>query len=96
MSILFIVLTCIILGAFESFENHHVVSNNIDMNKVNKSLLTEEIEFLHHMVPHHQDAVDMCNKLLRTAKNDEIVSLCNDIIIQQEKEINLMNNILYQ
>jgi len=53
-----------------------------------------DISFLKHMIPHHQVAVDMSQRLLLHSKNSYTRQLCQDIILEQESEILLMNQML--
>ena len=46
-----------------------------------------DIEYLKHMIPHHQVAIDMSNLLIRKTSNPIILNLCRDIIRKQSYEI---------
>ena len=46
-----------------------------------------EIEYIEHMVPHHQVAIDMSYLLIPKSKNPTIQHLCRDIIRKQSYEI---------
>ncbi len=46
-----------------------------------------DVEYLEHMIPHHQVAIDMSYSLIPTTKNPIILHLCRDIIRKQEYEI---------
>jgi uncharacterized protein (DUF305 family) len=46
-----------------------------------------DIEYLEHMIPHHQVAIDMSNLLIPISKNPIIQHLCRDIIRKQSYEI---------
>jgi uncharacterized protein (DUF305 family) len=46
-----------------------------------------DLEYLEHMIPHHQVAIDMSNLLIPTINNPQILHLCRDIIRKQEYEI---------
>lgn len=46
------------------------------------------------MIPHHQVAVDMSIRVLQHTKNQTIIKLANDIIINQKYEIWYMKNLL--
>ena len=46
-----------------------------------------DIEYLEHMIPHHQVAIDMSNLLIPHTKNPIILHLCRDIIRKQSYEI---------
>ncbi len=51
-----------------------------------------EKEFIIGMIPHHQGAVDMANKLLQdNTVSPELKKFANDIIKAQEGEIKMMN-----
>ncbi len=52
-----------------------------------------DLEYLEHMVPHHQVAVDMSNMLIPHITNPTILHLCRNIIKKQEYEITEMNTI---
>ena len=46
-----------------------------------------DLEYLEHMIPHHQVAIDMSNLLIPKTNNPTILHLCRDIIRKQEYEI---------
>jgi len=46
-----------------------------------------DLEYLEHMIPHHQVAVDMSNLLIPKTNDPFILHLCRDIIRKQEYEI---------
>ena len=50
-----------------------------------------DIEYLEHMIPHHQVAIDMSNMLIPYSKDPIILHLCRDIIRKQSYEIWEMN-----
>ena len=50
-----------------------------------------DLEYLDHMIPHHQVAIDMSNLLIPNINNPTILQLCRDIIIKQNYEIWEMN-----
>ena len=50
--------------------------------------------YMHHMIPHHQVAVDMSKKILKTTNNDFIIYLAYRIIRGQQLEITNLYNLL--
>ena len=50
--------------------------------------------FLEHMIPHHQVAIIMSNRLLKHTNNTHIIRICYEIITSQRSEILKMNHIL--
>ena len=46
-----------------------------------------DLEYLEHMIPHHQVAIDMSNMLIPNTKNPQMLHLCRDIIRKQGYEI---------
>jgi len=46
-----------------------------------------DIEYLEHMIPHHQVAIDMSKRLEPNISSDIILTLCRDIIRKQKYEI---------
>jgi Uncharacterized protein conserved in bacteria len=55
-----------------------------------------DLEYLEHMIPHHQVAIDMSKLLIPNINDDIILHLCRDIIRKQEYEIWEMNMMLKQ
>lgn len=53
-----------------------------------------EIEFLTHMIAHHQIAVDVSRVMITKTDSPHIMSLCYDIIRTQEHEIAKMRDLL--
>ena len=51
-------------------------------------------EYLEHMIPHHQVAVDMSKRLLEHTRNDFMITFAYRIIRSQQEEISYMNNLL--
>ena len=50
--------------------------------------------YLEHMIPHHQVAIDMSKRLLLHTNNSYLLQFANNLIIEQQGEIFLMNNLL--
>ena len=50
--------------------------------------------YINHMIPHHQIAIDMSKKILKSTNNDFIIYLAYRIIRSQQSEIYELNNIL--
>ena len=50
--------------------------------------------YLEHMIPHHQVAVDMSKRLLLHTNNTYLMEFCRKLIINQQGEIFYMNNLL--
>jgi uncharacterized protein (DUF305 family) len=59
-----------------------------------KSKLTDR-EYLEHMIPHHQVAIDMSKILIRQTKWVELQKILREVIWVQEIEIEIMNKLLY-
>ena len=59
----------------------------------NNMILTDK-QYIDHMIPHHQVAVDMCKILLTHTKSDFLIYLAYRMIRGQESEIILLNNLL--
>ena len=68
-------------------EEHHFVM------KHNKNKITDE-EFLKHMIPHHQVAVNMSKRLLKHTNNPFLMEFSRKIIQGQQEEIWRMKGIL--
>jgi uncharacterized protein (DUF305 family) len=51
-------------------------------------------DFLKHMIPHHQVAVDMSKRIMKNTINPNIIYLARNIIYKQSDEILFMENVL--
>lgn len=65
------------------------------MKHLNNMVLTDTM-YIHHMIPHHQVAVDMSKVLLTNTHNVFMIHLANRIIKSQQEEIILLNQLLSQ
>jgi len=85
---------------YEIWEMKNMKIGNDNLNNDNKSHnmdynnIITEIDFLKHMIPHHQVAIDISIKLLLYTINPYMISLAKNVIIQQRFEIIRMNDIL--
>ena len=64
------------------------------MSEINPNPCTDnltDLEYLEHMIPHHQVAIDMSELLIPHTSNPVILHLCRDIIRKQKYEIWEMN-----
>jgi uncharacterized protein (DUF305 family) len=53
-----------------------------------------EKNYLDHMIPHHQVAIDMSKRLLLHTNHSYLIDFCRKLIIDQQNEIYYMNNLL--
>lgn len=53
--------------------------------------ISSEEEFIKHMIPHHQEAVDTASRLTAMTQNPELKELTANIVTAQENEIAMMN-----
>jgi len=60
----------------------------------NGSMMAQNIDqhFIVQMIPHHEGAIAMAKIALERSKRPEIISLANDIIVSQQKEIDDMRS----
>ena len=86
-----------LISNFENKMNH---SNHQNINMKNDSgsnpctdKLTD-LEYLEHMIPHHQVAIDMSKRLLLHTNHTYLLDFCRKLIIDQQSEIYTMNNLL--
>ena len=54
----------------------------------------DDNEYLKHMIPHHQVAIDMSKKLIKVTTNPIMIELCREIIWQQQYEIQMMTSVM--
>ena len=83
--ILTLLLSLIIISIFESY--------NENFKDPCKDYLSDN-EYLEHMIPHHQVAIDMSKELIKVTKNPIMIDFCRKIIWQQEYEIQMMSSVM--
>ena len=85
-------------GSDKYLENkEQFISENINRNRNIKNPCTDylsDTEFLEHMIPHHQVAIDMSVDLMKVTKSPIMKNICRKIIWQQRYEITMMNAIM--
>ena len=67
--------------------NHNNSNHNIDSKSNPCTDKLTDIEYLEHMIPHHQVAIDMSELLESNTTNPIMLHLCRDIIRKQGYEI---------
>lgn len=82
-------MTAILLVSYKRYESF----DNFKSDYPCRVFLTDK-DFLKHMTPHHQVAVDMCKILLKHTKSDFLIYLAYRMIREQESEIILPNDML--
>jgi uncharacterized protein (DUF305 family) len=63
---------------------------------VTNKMIMNVTQYLQHMIPHHQVAIDMSTRLLLYTKNPYLISLAYKIIVDQKKEILKMTGLLHK
>lgn len=90
--LLFIVLLGLFkINTFEFFDNNH---NHINKKSEPCSDDLSDVEYLIHMIPHHQVAIDISLLLQKKTKNPIMQNILRILIWTQEYEIYLMKNML--
>lgn len=54
--------------------------------------ISSEEEFIKHMIPHHQEAVDTASRVSSITQNAELKLLTDAIVLAQQDEINMMES----
>lgn len=54
--------------------------------------ISSEEEFIKHMIPHHQEAVDTASRVSSITQNVELKLLTDAIVLAQQDEINMMES----
>ena len=92
--VLFILLTILIVRNFKNeffsnskHENHHKKDSN--KKDICRGNLTD-IEYLEHMIPHHQVAVDISLEIQKITKSPIMHQILRQLIYNQKMEINIM------
>jgi uncharacterized protein (DUF305 family) len=69
-------------------------SSNMNKHRNPHNMIKTDTQYIHHMIPHHQVAIDMCKILLKHTKSDFLIYLAYRMIRGQESEIILLNDML--
>ena len=76
--------------------NHNHLNHNMNHSNLSNPCTDKltDIEYLEHMIPHHQVAIDMSKRLLLHTNHTYLMDFCRKLIIEQQNEIFLMNHLL--
>jgi len=61
---------------------------------IRKQVYIDDVQYLRGMVPHHSMAIMMSERILEKTEDEKVKVLARNIMDGQQKEINLMNEIL--
>ena len=88
MLIISIIAVCLLIVVI-SFRSLH---NRNDGDSVCRGRLTDQ-QYLEHMIPHHQVAIDMSEAHVRTSTNPQLQEIMRKLIWNQKREISMMHEI---
>jgi uncharacterized protein (DUF305 family) len=83
-----------VLGLTNAYCDPGFFSSNMHKHHNQNNMIKTDKQYIHHMIPHHQVAVDMCKILLKHTKSDFLIYLAYRMIRGQESEIVLLNDML--
>jgi uncharacterized protein (DUF305 family) len=83
-----------ILGITDTYCDPMFFSSNMQKYNNLHNMIKTDKEYINHMIPHHQVAIDMCKILLKHTKSDFLIYLAYRMIREQESEIILLNDML--
>jgi uncharacterized protein (DUF305 family) len=83
-----------VIGLTNTYCDPSFFSSNKHQQHNQNHMIVSDKQYILHMIPHHQVAVDMCKILLKHTKSDFLISLAYRIITAQESEIILLNDLL--
>ena len=81
------------VGLTKTYCDPHFFDPEKHMEHIKKMNIDNKM-YIHHMIPHHQVAVDMSKKLLKNTKNDFMINFAYRIIKTQQEEIVLLNDLM--
>lgn len=95
ISLIFILVIYLICYSVSNFSNIHSNKNNNNTGKEDpcSNKLTDK-EYLLHMIPHHQVAVDISLLLQKTSKSPKMQEIFRQLIWTQRYEIKMMEEML--
>ena len=71
-----------------------ILSNIISVLLLQQQLFVDDKQWLKRMISHHSTALTTSHKIYNKTSNHELKKLAKDIIITQEREIQLMKSML--
>ena len=74
--------------------NHNQNQHTQHQKHSQEHKIVTDKQYILHMIPHHQVAIDMCKILLKKTKSDFLIYLAYRMIRAQEAEIILLNDLL--
>jgi uncharacterized protein (DUF305 family) len=83
-----------VVGLTNAYCDPGFFSSNMHKHHNQNNMIKTDKQYIHHMIPHHQVAVDMCKILLKHTKSDFLIYLAYRMIRGQESEIVLLNDML--
>ena len=89
---LIIIIICIVYGLFIINIKYGNKETFIDDNKCSDNLT--DLQYLEHMIPHHQVAVDISIMLQKQTKSPVMQNILRKLIWIQKYEISLMNEMV--
>ena len=94
MKYIYIIIIILIFYIFNNLKSKKYESNKNIKNKSNicRGYLTD-LEYLEHMIPHHQVAIDISKKFIKINKNPFLHDILRKLIWTQTYEIEMMNRI---
>lgn len=78
-------------SVFESVNTSHE-SNHINLSNIEKLKMSDQ-EFINHMMDHHKSGIDLAKLVLRSTKEPKILLLAQTMLLDQEKELFMINNL---
>jgi len=82
-----------VIGLTTTFCDPGFFSSTTHNSHTHKNMIVTDRQYIDHMIPHHQVAVDMCKILLKHTKSDFLIYLAYRMIKGQESEIMLLNDL---
>jgi hypothetical protein len=83
-----------VIGLTDTYCDPAFFSSTSHNNHNQHTMIVTDKEYINHMIPHHQVAVDMSKILLKNTKSDFLIYLAYRMIRGQEAEIILLNDLL--
>jgi uncharacterized protein (DUF305 family) len=83
-----------VIGLTNAYCDPGFFSSNMHKQHNLNNMIKTDKQYIHHMIPHHQVAIDMCKILLKHTKSDFLIYLAYRMIRGQESEIIFLNDML--
>jgi uncharacterized protein (DUF305 family) len=85
-----------VIGITDAYCDPVFFNSNMQKHHNQHNMIKTDKQYIHHMIPQHQVAVDMCKILLKHTKSDFLIYLFHRIVLANPVKMTFYNQILHR